>query len=67
MKEPYGELKKERLLCCYNQDWMKSGGQTLWNAIATCEMSKTCWPMGKLPMKDGFLSPSPSRPCPDLS
>ena len=31
---------------------MKGGGQTLWNAIATCEKSKTSWQMGKLLVKE---------------
>ena len=31
---------------------MKGGGQTLWNAIALCEMSKTSWQMGKRHTKD---------------
>ena len=37
---------------CYNQDWMKRGGQTLWNAIAICEMTKTSWQMEKRHTKD---------------
>ena len=31
---------------------MKSGGQILWNAIATFEMSKTSWPTWKLRMNE---------------
>ena len=30
---------------------MKNGGLILWSAIAVCEMSKTSWQMGKLPVK----------------
>ena len=31
---------------------MKNGGRILRNAIAICEMSKTSWKMGELPVKD---------------
>ena len=30
---------------------MKGGGQTLWNAVAICEMSKTSWQMAKTPFE----------------
>ena len=42
---------------CYNQDWLKSGGLTQWNAIATCEMSRTDWQREKLPVTDGLGEP----------
>ena len=51
LKERYAEKKRERLLYCCNQAWMKNGGLILWNAIAICEMSKTSWQMGKLIME----------------
>ena len=54
LRERYAESRKELLQCCYNQDWMKSGGRIPWNASAICEMSKTSWQMGKLRMKDGL-------------
>ena len=33
---------------------MKDGGLISWNAIATFEMSKTSWQVGRLLMKDGL-------------
>ena len=34
-------VKKVRQQFCRSQDWMKGGGQTLWNVVGFCEMSKT--------------------------
>ena len=51
LKEPHAEWKKEHLLYCCNQAWMKNGGLILWNAVAICDMSKTSWQMWKLLMK----------------
>ena len=48
LKEPSDERKKELQQYCYNQGWMKDGGLILWNAIAICDMSKTCGQKGKL-------------------
>ena len=31
---------------------MKGGGQTLWNALAICGVSKTSWQMGKRHTRD---------------
>ena len=33
---------------------MKNGGLVLWNAIAICEMFKTCWVDGKTPYERRF-------------
>ena len=47
LKERYAEKKKEHLLYCRNQAWMKNGGLIRRNATVICEkMSKTCQ-MGK--------------------
>ena len=37
---------------------MKDGGLILWNAVAFCEMSKTCWQTGKHFMKGHLESRS---------
>ena len=50
LKEPFDLWKKALQQYCYNQDWMKSGGLMLWNAIALCKMSKTSWQTGNLKM-----------------
>ena len=56
-KERHAEFMTELQLCCYNQDWMKNGGLILWNANATCEMSKTSWQKGKQPHERIFGEP----------
>ena len=33
---------------CCNLDWVKSGGEILWNATTICRMSKTSWQTGNL-------------------
>ena len=43
LEEPSDEEKKALQQYCYSQDWIKGGGQILWNAIAICKMSKTFW------------------------
>ena len=50
--ELFDEWKREPPLYYCNPDWMISGGQILWNAIATCEMFKTSWQPGKLRMNE---------------
>ena len=54
-------VKEGRQQYCYNQDQMKGGGQTLWNAIAICEMSKTSWQMRKRHTKDDLENHSEDR------
>ena len=51
LKESFDESSKVLQQYCYSQDWMKGGGLVPWNAVATCETSKT-WEMGKQRMKD---------------
>ena len=47
-----------------NRDWMTSGCQILWNAVAICEISKTSWQTGKLRMNEdlGNLAKGPIIP-----
>ena len=56
--ELHDEQKREHQLYYCNPDWMISGGRTLWNAFAICEMSKTNWQTGKLRMNEDFCNPS---------
>ena len=56
--EQKDEKKREHQLYYCNPDWMISGGRTLWNAFAICEMSKTSWQTGKLRMNlESFKGP----------
>ena len=48
--------KREHQLYYCNPDWMISGGQFLWNAIAICEMSKTSWQTGKLGTNEDLVN-----------
>ena len=50
--------------CCHSQDWIKGGGQILWNAMAFCEMSKSSWQMGKLRMKEDLENHSKAQQIP---
>ena len=59
--ELYDESKKERQPCYYDLDWMKSGGQIIWYAVAICEMSKTSWQTGKLLMDEDLGNHSKDR------
>ena len=45
-----GAQSKRRNVSCTvcNRAWMNNGGRILWNACATCEMSKISWRMGQL-------------------
>ena len=49
-----------RLWCC-SPDSMNSGGQNLWNVIATSAMCKICYQMGKLHMKGNSKNNSHSE------
>ena len=52
-RERFAEQKKERLLYCCNQVWMKSGGRIPWSAIAICETFKISCLMGRHLTRDG--------------
>ena len=45
------ELGKGHLQYCCNLARTKSGGLTLWNAVAICKMFKTSWQTGKTPFE----------------
>ena len=42
------ELRNAPLLCCFNQFWMKIGGQIPWNVVPICETLQISYLMGKL-------------------
>ena len=55
--------KREHQLYYFNLDWMISGGQILWNAVAICEMTKTSWQTGNLKFGKKVLPRNLSRRC----
>ena len=56
LKEASDAQRKVRQQYCKSQDWMKGGGQILWNAIVICEMSKTSWQRRTHRTKDDLVN-----------
>ena len=52
--EQCAEQRKELLLHCCNQVWMKIGWQILWNAVAVCETFNISCLGGKTPYERRF-------------
>ena len=52
LREQHAEWKKVHLQYCCNQNWMKVGGQILWNVIPICQTSQICYLMGRRHTKD---------------